>query len=59
MKRFYKFVLCFLILFIINLTVNALLKPDLDVRTAFSVALGVLLGYSVVDWYLNKKSKKE
>lgn len=48
MKRLYRFFLYFLVLFIAGLIFNAIFKDNLNVRTAFSVALGVSLG--IVFW---------
>lgn len=44
MKRLYMFSLYFSVFFIANLIVNALFKHNLNIDTAFSVALGCSLG---------------
>lgn len=54
MKRFYSFMVNFLVFFIINLIVNAIFKHNLNILTAFSVALG--LSFGIV--FIGKKDKE-
>jgi hypothetical protein len=44
MKRLYRFLLYFLVIFLGNLIVNAIFKHNLNVLTAFSVAFGCSMG---------------
>ena len=44
MKRLYRFLLYFMALFAGGLIVNSILKHNLEIITAFSVAIGVSLG---------------
>lgn len=59
LKSFYRFILTFVFLFISNLIVNALLKHNLNILTAFSVAFGCALGLFLVEIYAIKKLFKD
>ncbi len=50
-----NFLICFSALFIINLIFNAIFKPDLDIITAFSTALGVSSGYIFIGHFVSEK----
>jgi hypothetical protein len=55
MKQLYRFFLYFLVFLIIGLIFNAIFKHNLNILTAFSVALGVSLG--TVFWGKKAQSK--
>jgi len=57
-QRIYKFFLYFWVLFIGNLVINAVFKQDLNVLTAFSVALGVSWGIFYFGPYVYGKFSK-
>ena len=57
LKPLYRFLLTFVFFFICNLIVNILLKHNLNILTAFSVALGSSLGLFLVEMYAIKKFK--
>jgi len=59
LKSFYRFILTFVFLFISNLIVNALLKHNLNILTAFSVAFGCAFGLFLVEIYAIKKLFKD
>lgn len=54
-KRIYKFLGYFLLFFSINLVVDILFKDDLNIVTAFSVALGVSGGIVYFGPFLGRK----
>lgn len=58
-SRLYRFVTYFSTFFIAGVCVNALFKEDLNLLTAFSVALGVSFGLVYFSPYLFKKFSRE
>lgn len=54
-----NFLICFSVLFIINLLFNAIFKPSLDIVTAFSIALGISAGYIFIGHFVSKKLEKK
>lgn len=59
MKRIgIRFLVLFSVFFIGNLILNAIFKPDLEVRTAFLVAFGTSTGIALVEYYLMRKKRK-
>ncbi|WP_248278531.1 hypothetical protein [Bacillus sp. DNRA2] len=59
MKRLYMFSLYFSVFFIGNLIVNALFKHNLNIQTAFSVALGGSLGITGFSFLTKTKLIKD
>jgi hypothetical protein len=55
MKQLFRFFLYFLVLFIVGLIFNAIFKHNLNVLTAFSVALGVF--FVMVFWGKKAQAK--
>jgi hypothetical protein len=57
--RIFKFLLYFLAFFTGNLIINGVFKHDLNVLTAFSVALGVSWGIIFLGPFFYRKFSKE
>ncbi|GEM_PF-4229384 len=57
-QRTGKFIVYFIIFFVINLMVNLLFKKELNLLTAFSVALGVSAGIIFLGPFLFGKLNK-
>ena len=51
-----RFLMYFTLFFSINLIADIILKPQINILTAFSVALGVAAGLAFIENYMNKKS---